>query len=104
MPPPPPSVCPALACLGPAALRPLTEASNRPIVLLDQLTSARQVCVAGNRRTNKRTDGHRYRAMLPLLRREINNELYTALCIRRTLCKNVTIGTPMVIFAVLTVF
>ena len=26
------------------------------------------------------------------------------LCIRRTLCKHVTIGTPMVIFAVLTVF
>jgi len=27
-----------------------------------------------------------------------------ALCIRRTLCRDVTTGTPMVIFAVLTVF
>ena len=27
-----------------------------------------------------------------------------ALCIRQTLCRHVTIGTPMVIFAILTVF
>ena len=30
--------------------------------------------------------------------------VHWTLCIRRTLCRHVTIGTPMVIFAVLTVF
>ena len=32
------------------------------------------------------------------------NAITLALCIRRTLCRHVTIGTPMVIFAVLTAF
>jgi len=44
--------------------------------------------------------------------REMRTDIFEALCIRwtrtwtrtRTLCRHVTIGTPMVIFAVLTVF
>ena len=47
------------------------------------ITGARRLCAFGRRGRQTQT---------------------RTLCIRRTLCRHVTIGTPMVIFAVLTIF
>jgi len=53
------------------------------------LLTTYRLCVFGGRRCGR---GRRTRTRT------------RTLCIRRTLCRHVTIGTPMVIFAVLTVF